>query len=155
MSIEQYDNEQFQTLVKRISSDFNQLIKLDDNQYDTLLKIHDYIIENFEHTEKSSIENMLINQEGDSKSYALMFQYLASEYNYSVDVINNGDDYFNIVEINGEQFIVDVSKDDVTFVNQNSRIIYDYFLKKADDLVWSNINQSYDIPEYYQFMLFN
>jgi hypothetical protein len=131
----------------------NQIVDKSERDEVILKEIHDYLVENYNPNNESSFLDALITKDADSKSYALVFQYLASEYNIPVTVLSNQGHYFNVYKAE-KDLIIDVYRDDANFVGRNNRILYDYFLKEADELYWYDQKKEYIFPEYYLLMNF-
>lgn len=116
-----------------------------DTEVETLRSIHDYIIVNYSYLEldKVKIDYLnLLDGTGNCFGYSNSFHLLCKILGYNVTTIKgyayeNDDHSWNVVDIDGENYLVDCTWDDPVFTGNESIYKnfsrYDYFLISLPD----------------------
>lgn len=122
-----------------------------DTDYDTVLNVHNYLIDNFEYDQRSSMENHTdIDGFKDGvmvcSGYGLATYYLLNEAGIKTRIIIGNDEshMWNMVELDGKWYNLDVTWDDE---GSNGRS-YKYFLKSDADFPDHQRSDKYNINNF-------
>lgn len=109
----------------------------ENSGYDQLLYIHDWIVNNTEYTRNgpsyiSEADGAILHGIALCEGYSKSFMYLAQALGYNCVCVcgkANGEDHmWNMVELDGRWYHVDVTWDDPVMTNGGSALRHDYFL---------------------------
>ena len=152
-SIEEKQNHQKIVRAKR-DEIISKIINSSMSEYEIVKAIHDYIINNTRYDtrhfntgevpcESYNVYGVLIEGVAVCEGYAKTMKYLLDEVgieNYIVIGTANGEGHaWNIVNIGGDYYHVDVTWDDPVSEDGSDLLIYDYFNLKDDDMAKTHI----------------
>lgn len=109
----------------------------ENSGYDQLLFIHDWIVNNTEYRRNgpkyiSEADGAIVNGIALCEGYSKSFMYLAQALGYNCVCVcgkANGEDHmWNMVELDGRWYHVDVTWDDPVMPDGSSALYHDYFL---------------------------
>lgn len=158
-------NKEIQTKVDNIIDNWiEKNITAGMSDYQKVKMIHDFIIVNFEYTfgvngmnngySVYDTSSIVLSTGGVCNAYADLFEVMATKSGVkSVKVIgtatnstSSGDHAWNIVTINGKNYHVDTTWDDVLGF-KGGQVIYDYFLKSDSFMSKHHIWNSVQYPK--------
>lgn len=129
---------------KRLDKEINRLLKewnIDElSQYDVIKTVHDYIINNASYdkslTKYSAYQN-LFDKSSTCQGYASLAYKMLTKANIPTRIITGTADGqshgWNIVELNGKWYNLDLTWDDPLTLDGRDIIVYDYFLKSDEE----------------------
>lgn len=131
----------------------NQINELNlTSDYDILKYIHDYLVSTVVYTSYSddphiyTLYGALVKKESVAEGYSEAFKYIADQFGLHVIIARSNSHQWNLAEINGKWYAIDVTKDDPMqrkiYIDEetNDTIIELYYPESGDD---SNLTYDY------------